>query len=372
MSSVTGPISGGATLESGGPWATMVAKLRPMLTRARHYASESAIPSVGSFRILNISFNEQSCNLNCRVCGFSTDKIRTMYARPSRMQEATLNALVEALPNHRGFWFDISAIAETLQFANLAAFIADVKRRRPKINTIISTNGTLLTEKVCHDLVSSGLDFIQFSLYAPDAEGYAFITQSRVPFDRVLANLDALIEARGTQRKPVIHGFIYDTLDFKERAKPLLARYRGRIDDIYFRHLYDTVGVTGHGLRPKAQKERYPCPALWFSGAVRSNGDLLRCYSMHWFDREHKLGNIHEDDLRSYWRKLGAARTLHAEGRWDELPGCKDCDVWAQQPSFFSKRKDGTFYIPKHRLLLSFLINGLRRYVRREGYLVSH
>lgn len=346
-----------------------------IISRLRKYCSDSAIISMDVPRVLNVSFNEQSCNLNCRVCGFATEKVRTMYARRSVMDRETLDVLVSHLPTHRNFWFDISAIAETLQFRDLGAFIAELKRRRPNVNTVISTSGTLLTARMAEELVESGLDFVQFSLYAPDAEGYKFITQSEVPFERTLEKLDLLVATRGGRAKPVIHVFIYDTLDFRERAAPLIARYESRVNAIYFRPLYDTAGVVQHGMSDPMDaqvEERYPCPMLWYSGAVRSNGDYLRCYPMHWFDREHRVGNVRSHDLRAYWRALEDARALHLAGRWDELPGCQDCDVWNQVPSFFSRRADGSFYIPKTRLLLSVVINWMRRYWRTSGQLVSH
>lgn len=45
-----------------------------------------------------------------------------------------------------------------------------------------------------------------------------------------------------------IHVFIYDTLDFRERAVPFIARYRDRGDAIYFRPLYDTAEGVQHGM----------------------------------------------------------------------------------------------------------------------------
>ena len=348
--------------------------MRTLLRRFWKYCSDSAVMSTGTHRVLNVSFNEQSCNLNCRVCGFSTDKVRTMYAEPSAMDRATFETLLSHLPSHRNFWFDISAIAETLQFRDLAEFIALLKTRKPNVKTIISTSGTLLTERSAEALVSSGLDFVQFSLYAPDAEGYRFITQTPFPFAKTLEKLDLLLEKRGTRAQPIIHVFIYDMQDFRVRAKPFPEQYESRVDAVYFRPLYDTAGVVEHRLGDAVPRgpRRYPCPTLWYSGAVRSTGEYLRCYPMHWLDRTHTVGNVREDNLQGYWNKLDDVRQLHLQGRWDEVPGCKDCDVWSQAPSFFSRRADGTFFIPRHRVALSMVINGVKRYLKRQRHFVSH
>jgi len=333
---------------------------KSLLGRLRAYASDSAaILRNRSCEVLNVSFNEQSCNLNCRVCGFSNPDVRAMYSTRSAMSLETFQKLVDAVPNKRTFHFDISAIAETLQFKELAYYIAVLKRARPLVQTVISTNGTLLTEKSCQDLVASGLDAIQFSLYAPDAEGYKFITQTDFPFDRVLSNLDMLLAARGERKTPTIWLFIYDIQDFRSRSADLVERYRGRIDEVYFRALYDTAGVTLHGLGERLP-ERYPCGMLWYCGAVRSNGDLLMCYPAQWLDRSHSVGNVHVDSLASYWQKLEEPRRLHLAGRWDEIPACKNCDMWKSTPSVFTRRADGTFYIPRRRRVLARVVNFLK------------
>ena len=331
-----------------------------LLGRLRAYASDSAaILRNRTCEVLNVSLNEQSCNLNCRVCGFSNPDVRSMYSTRSAMSLETFQKLVDAVPNRRTFQFDISAIAETLQFKELPYYIGLLKRARPLVKTVISTNGTLLTEKLCEDLVASGLDGIQFSLYAPDAAGYKFITQTDFPYERVLTNLDLLLGARGGRKTPSIWLFIYDIQDYRARSVDLTERYRGRIDEVYFRALYDTAGVTAHGLG-EVPAERYPCGMLWYSGAIRSNGDFLMCYPAQWLDRTHSVGNVHVDSLASYWQKLEEPRRLHLAGRWNEIPACKNCDVWKSTPSVFARRTDGTFYIPRHRWVLARVVNFLK------------
>ncbi|MBN1586502.1 MAG: radical SAM protein [Candidatus Omnitrophica bacterium] len=343
------------------------------ITKLREYASDSAAILRGeSCGVLNVSFNEQSCNLNCRVCGFSAKEVRSTYGTASAMDSETFEHLVAAVPNRSDFWFDISAIAETLQFDHLEEFIARLKSRKPQVNTIISTNGTLLTPERCQALVSSGLDFVQFSLFAPDPEGYAFITQTKVPFEKVVNNLLMLSEARGESKKPGLEVFIYDTLDFRDRAVPFIQKYRDKVDEIYFRKLYDTAGMTQHGLNPEQTPERYPCGMLWYSGAVRSTGDFLMCYPIQWKDRKHKIANVRTHSLKEYWRSLEPYRIMHLEGRWSEIPACKECDAWSMTPSVFSKRKDGSFHIPWQRRAAAKIVNGIKALFRTKPFVRMH
>src|SRR5262249_47609647 len=110
---------------------------------------------------------------------------------------------------------------------------------------------------------------------------------------------------------------------------------------------------------------RYPCGFLWYSGAVRSNGDFVMCYPSQWFDRTQSVGNVHTDNLHSYWKKLDQVRRLHLAGRWNDIPACRDCDLWKTVPSVYSRRSDGTFSIPRHRWLIGLSIN----YVKSIGFL---
>jgi radical SAM protein with 4Fe4S-binding SPASM domain len=76
---------------------------------------------------------------------------------------------------------------------DLPALIRYGKKRGFRVNLI--TNGTLLTEKLCARLKSSGLDSVQVSLEAPDAETHDYLTQVKGSHARALEGMKALMAA---------------------------------------------------------------------------------------------------------------------------------------------------------------------------------
>ena len=130
-------------------------------------------------RVINISMNEKTCFYSCAMCPYADTAVRAMYAQNSEMSFDTLKNIVASIPNDPYYSFDISAIGETLQFSHLPEFIAYMKRSKPLVNTIVSTNGLLLSESIFLALARSGLDNLQVSLFAENAEDHETITKTK-------------------------------------------------------------------------------------------------------------------------------------------------------------------------------------------------
>lgn len=296
-------------------------------------------------RIINISFNEKTCFYACSMCPYAEASVRDLYRDKSEMSLETLKNIVASVPNDAYYSFDISAIGETLQFRRLPEFVAYMKRERPRVNTVVSTNGALLTRDLFVQLAESGLDTLQISLFAENARDHEAITKTKT-FAKVTENIrqiSHLKKARGL-KKPYVQTFMMGARETQERASPFLEYWSRFVDKAFVRPIYD-MGVPIEGLTPNFQRapprKRYPCIMPWYATAIRSNGDVLHCYMYHWHGdtKEKKVGNINELSLTEIWSspEFRKFRDAHRNLELDDYPLCKSCDQWSAYTNIWSK-----------------------------------
>jgi radical SAM protein with 4Fe4S-binding SPASM domain len=63
---------------------------------------------------------------------------------------------------------------------------------------------------------------------------------------------------------------------------------------------------------------------------VLQNGDVPMCAN-DWHNREI-LGNVNQDSLRAIYNspRMKEIRGLMAQGRYADIPACKDCSFWKE------------------------------------------
>jgi radical SAM protein with 4Fe4S-binding SPASM domain len=105
------------------------------------------------------------------------------------------------------------------------------------------------------------------------------------------------------------------------------------IIDIRDAHNYS--GKVAPNTLKKLPKVRYPCYHLWFSPAVNFDGEVSIC-CCDWA-REAVIGNLREDSLAEIWQGnlLRQFRLYHLQAEYNEIPLCRNCDVWSTYPDIF-------------------------------------
>jgi len=123
-----------------------------------------------------ITFNEEElkkiyveitngCNLSCKMCyrNFWQDSIGFM---PKKL----FQKLIEQLTSFKSLdIFHFGGIGEPLVHPDFLEFIESAKKR---YQVHISTNGTLLNEKISEKIVNLGIEKIIFSLDSPEEQGF--------------------------------------------------------------------------------------------------------------------------------------------------------------------------------------------------------
>jgi radical SAM protein with 4Fe4S-binding SPASM domain len=292
------------------------------------------------------------------MCPYHEIETREAFSVKSEMEFSTLKNIVASFPNDPHYSFDMSSIGETLLFKPLPDFIAYMKKEKPLVNTIISTNALPLTEGVFRRLIEAGLDNIQLSLYAQNAEDHAHITGTD-SYERVAENVRKAGELKkklGT-RKPFLQTFIFDTHENKEKIPKFIEQWSQYVDKCFVRPV-GNVGRSINGLTPVWEKPlpklRYPCLQPWYSTSVDSKGDIHACRTMQWRKGVYDIiiGNINEKSLREMWdgEIFKNLRVAHLKMLLDDYPVCQTCDSWASYTNIWNQDRLGRWIYKGIRL----------------------
>ncbi|NJN94235.1 MAG: radical SAM protein [Anaerolineales bacterium] len=136
------------------------------------------------------------CNLDCVTC------MRNVWTAPNEiMAEATFDRIMAGLsefsPPPLVFF---GGIGEPLMHPRLPEMIARVKTLGSSVELI--TNGTLLTERLSHQLIEAGLDVLWVSLDGATPESYADVRLG-ASLPKVLENLKQFNRARPKGHRPI-------------------------------------------------------------------------------------------------------------------------------------------------------------------------
>ncbi len=324
-------------------WAVRAPLLYASIWRCRGFAPPKEVDLKPTLR----------CNLRCKMC---------FQRRLS--DEDRKRALMEELPTGRYLTllrelaeFGTKRIhvvggGEPLMRDDILEIMHAVKELR--MEGVLTTNGTLLDERIARFMVDVGWDVAMFSVDAPTPDAYGEIRGSPRFFEKVVSAMRMLTELkRGERRvKPLlqIHCVVTNLNNTLLEDMVELA-YRVGAQILTFDKYYpedpsliiddrDIPETLEHLKRAALKAERYGilvnveeflsmykkppsgviCYRPWLSADINHNGDVVPCcYS------EEVMGNIKEKSFREVWdgEKYNELRKMFKEGRFPDF--CKDC-----------------------------------------------
>ena len=214
------------------------------------------------------------------------------------------------------------------------------------LNVITHTNGVLLNESTAQFMVDMEVDVVSISLDACTSETYKKIRRNN-KFDDIKQNIFRLLELRGSKIKPRIEVSFTRTEDNKHEEQDFINYWSEYVDVI---RTNGTVSPNEHIAYANIEipKKRIPCATLVETIPIFFNGDVGLCCLDPFCD--YKMGNVFETSVNEVWNGAGfeEMRKLHLEGRWDEIPICKNCDSWANHA--YVEEKTDRFLIRKSLL----------------------
>jgi MoaA/NifB/PqqE/SkfB family radical SAM enzyme len=261
-----------------------------------------------------------SCNMTCKMC------LRTiMRFDDSNMEESLFRKIIhDGIPYLR--YISLDGGGETTM--NPEAFRMIQYARSKGIRVVLSTNATLLDERMTDAIIDSGLDVVIFSVNGVTADVYESV--HGVPcYQKVVANIHRFLKAKLNRRAKII--VIMQMVRLPETLPQVGAFYR------IWRQVpgVDIVRVKKDVLRNeitwnKAPNARpisgNPCPRLWQGPPlIETNGDVYASAGVLF--KAGPVGNVTRNSLAEIWNgeSMRSLRLAHITNNLSQHPECMSC-----------------------------------------------
>ena len=269
------------------------------------------------------------CNFSCSFCALTIRVQEGNYRKLGSIDFELYKKIIDDAVKVGVCSVNLNFLGEPLMNPRLIDMIKYAKEKQI-IDVFLHTNGSLITEKKCHELIDSGLDKYSVSFDDPRKEVFEEI-RIGADYEQVLGAIKMMDKVK------------------KERnaIKPLtrvnFIRLPG-ITDKVIKQMEDLVGdyVDSLALLPyvdpyfykkstisENHTSKWACPQLFNRMAIHSNGKLFPCCMAYDQPKDLKLGEFKENSsLLDFWnsKKLQNIRKKHLEGKWFEVPYCHNCE----------------------------------------------
>jgi len=262
------------------------------------------------------------CNLGCPMCArqLAGPEWRDTDM-PVELFERALDALGPGCELVLPF-----AGGEPLLRPDVGDLVAECRARG--LSTELATNATLLDGRASVALLEAGLDTLVVSLDAATAETYERLRRGGC-FERTCANVRTFLRWKKRLRAPTWVVLQMIALpDNRDEAAAFRRQWRSVAGVDAVRVKADEVRTAGAGqqARPDGAR-RGPCQFPWIGPAlIRYDGAVYPCCHA-W--RHEPVGDVRTSTLAEVWQgpAMAALRRAHAEGRWNDVPACRECQA---------------------------------------------
>lgn len=270
-----------------------------------------------------------NCNLDCVFC-----PRQEMTRAVGDMQQSLFDKIVDEIAGKVDFVW-LQDYGEPFLNKNVFELIRAARRRGLK--TGISTNGTVMTDRVVEGIFDSGLDYLIFAFDGATKETYESVRLG-ANFDHVTANIRRFL-ARKNERGAKIYTVVQCICMKQTRAeiRRFIRMWRVKgVDAVRIRQLTYSGSEQGgrHGSNGdpagtfRNEPGRRPCYWLWSNPHIKQDGTVVPCCQD--VDGALAIGNVRDQPLKAIWNgpKMRALRQMHIDGRQAEIPLCRNCNMY--------------------------------------------
>lgn len=311
----------------------MKAKVKPRIDLENRTKLQDVIPIETPF-IVFIDPSE-ACNFKCKFC--PTGDKELMKSLPGRghglMDFDLYKHIIDDLCTFPGkvkvvrLYKDGEPLLNP-RFADMVKYAKD-SGCCDRVDT--TTNASLLTPKMCDDIIAARLDRINISVEGVNANQYQDFSGWKLDYDAYVDNIRYLYEHKTNLEMLVkINGDVIT----KEQQQQFLDTFGDITDDIFIESIMDCwptfeqkkveVNVT-RGIFGNKIEEVLVCPYVFYAICVNSDGTVSLCF----LDWKHELilGDVQTQSLKDIWRgdKLKEYRKMFLRGKRKSHPVCADC-----------------------------------------------
>jgi len=329
-----------------------ISRSNPQLLESRSYpivllADSSDFPLKG----FNIPVTDR-CNLACSMC----PRQQTTHLSNADISPDILGPLVEAAAHAKTIL--LQGFGEPLLYGGLFGLVRHLKERMPSEGRLgLTTNATLLNRQTAGQALSSGLDFLYFSVDGATRATYESI-RSGANYDSVLENIRNCVELRGRSygtEHAYMMNFVVTEDNYGEiadfvrltaslgvesitfsRCLNTISGHEQRFDPVVLQGLFQEARRLGdhHGINVFATPAAPVTPerCLFMERAVvLSSGEVLPCHTMspgHALEKQARVfGNVREKPLLAIWNRPDVRKFRRQVVEGDFPPQCDGCEA---------------------------------------------
>lgn len=293
------------------------------------------------------------CNLSCSYCPKSVGVGVTGKNMDFDLFKKVVDETFSIHPLQQVM---LGGFGEPLLYPHFEEALRYVRLRKPDVNIVTITNGTLLSKDWAFRLVASQLNQITISLNATSSAQYREINRSD-QYGKVVENARAFLAAvneSGASMRILIQVLEgpngpEEILQFRKEWIP----YLGRCGDIQVQPFVNWAGqidttkiALTDDVKEKRRGKRYPCAHLRGWLITREGNGLGCCMVLPEDPGDLLLGNIRDMSIREIFMgaRIAKLRQINITDGLQSVHPCDRCDAYLSIPNVWVRN-------PLHRFL---------------------
>lgn len=262
-----------------------------------------------------------SCNLRCVMC-FQVDTSFTKKPFMGLMKLELFKRLIDEAVGGGTQAVTMASRGEPTLHPQLGEMLKYASEKF--IDLKLNTNATKLNDKLCHDILSSSVNELVFSVDGSDKKTYEDI-RVRGNFEEVVNNIKRFHEIRklhypNSNLRTRISGVL---ISESQDLEKITSFWKEIVDDVVFVRAQNRWDTYNNPLDDKNS----PCHMLWANLYIWFDGVANPC------DVDYKSylspGNYTNSSIRDIWHsdKFNQIRKSHLDGERVEINPCNRCGV---------------------------------------------
>lgn len=280
-----------------------------------------------------------ACNMQCQFCFHSDyESVRKNHVRFGMMSYELFCKIIDDM---KSAWGGVDKVKKLRLFKVgeplLNPAVCDMVRYAKEAGVAelieITTNGSLLTEKMSDGLISAGLDILNISVNGINEKQYLDVCNFKIDFDRFREDLKYYYEHKGEKRLLLKYSDIGYSVGEKEQ---FYKTFEDVCDEIFVETISGTlwqdtntgshVASTDRGIYGQPLSGKKVCPFLFTTMVINDRGVAHMC-CVDW-KMEYVLGDLQKEGIDKIWNgdKLKKYQQLHLLMKKDDIPLCRNCE----------------------------------------------
>lgn len=288
-------------------------------------------PEAQSFPMMLVLSFVYPCNALCPHCPYTNSNIRKEYKDAPFMSEAIFKKIADEAGPH-GSYLRISGGGEPMLHPQAVELLVYAKQRGCKIGLI--TNGSLFDEESSRQLLSAGVDMIEFSVDSSEPYTYGIVRKG-LDWETLNLNVERMVALRDELDSPtkIIASAVNQEGINLDEVESYWVKNKGI--DYLIRRKFLTWGTNTElddsrsaDITAYLEGGEVPCPFIFERLNIDSRGNTMVCgYDI---SANTSMGNVATESISDIWHGPGFTwyREKHLAGKGMEVPLCKGCPDW--------------------------------------------